>query len=128
MPYSNYLASGGEDSTIKIWKIDENSQEKITNQAQSILYGHQKRILQISFNKSAQSILASSSIDSTLKVWDIEQGKVVYTIGATKTEYCQSIDWNHDGSLIATSWNDKSVRVVDPRNKGFIAEYQSHQS
>jgi WD40 repeat protein len=88
MPYSNYLASGGEDCTIKIWKMDETAAERILTQPQSVLYGHSKWVLQMSFNKSAQSILATSSLDTTLKVWDIEQGKPIYTIGATKTEYC----------------------------------------
>jgi len=62
----------------------------------------------------------SSAFDNVVKVWDIEKQKEVVSIDGEHTDLPVSMDWNEDGSLLATTSKDHFVRVFDPRKKSAI--------
>lgn len=43
------------------------------------------------------------------------------------TEIIQSLTWNHDGSLLATTCKDKKIRVFDVRANKVVFEGPGHQ-
>jgi WD40 repeat protein len=62
-PNAKYLASGGDDKTVKLWDSDQRK-ELIT------LRGHSDSVLSIAF--SADGVyLASGSADKTIKLWSL---------------------------------------------------------
>ena len=66
-PDSKILASGNQDSTIKLWDV-ANRKEK------SILKGHSKDVSGVAFSPDGKT-LASGSRDSTIKLWDVAATK-----------------------------------------------------
>jgi coronin-1B/1C/6 len=48
------------------------------------------------------------------QVWDVERGEAMVTLDGFGG-LVQDFDWNHDGSLLATSSKDKMLRTWDPR-------------
>ncbi|GFE54616.1 WD G-beta repeat containing protein [Babesia ovis] len=64
------LASGGMDSSIKIWDVK-------VGQCLRTLSGHTRGISQILWSGEKASILFSASRDTMLKVWDAEKGGLV---------------------------------------------------
>jgi len=79
------------------------------------LEGHSKKVAIIRFNPTANNILASAAHDSFVKIWDIEAQSEAQHIEEHK-DIIFSLDWNADGSQLATSGRDKLIRVFDPRD------------
>jgi coronin-1B/1C/6 len=74
----------------------------------------------------ADNVLASASTDLTIKLWDIEKGQERQEITG-HTEIIQSLAWNHNGSLIATTCRDKRIRIFDVRSNKIVQEGSGHQ-
>jgi len=122
----NLIASVSEDATVMIWGIPEGGPTKTTTEPLQTLHGHKRKVGTANFNPVASNVLATSSTDFTVKLWDIEQGKNIRTVEG-HADIIQSIDWNYNGSSLATTCKDKKARVFDPRSTSFSAEVVAHQ-
>jgi coronin-1B/1C/6 len=124
-PFSNNLiATAGEDCLIKLTVFPSGGLTDSINDSNATLQGHEKKLNQIKFHPTANNILVSSAFDNTVKVWDIEKQKEVVNIDNEHTDLPVSLDWNEDGSLLATSCKDHSIRLFDPRKKSSIQKGQ----
>jgi len=83
------------------------------------LEGHQKKLSLVRWHPTANNIITSCAYDNAVKVWDVEKGKEIVNMDE-HPDFPISIEWNEDGSLLATSCKDKFVRVFDPRKKGSV--------
>jgi WD40 repeat protein len=72
------------------------------------------------------TVLATGSADHTVKLWDIDAGEEKVTLtGNTAT--LQDMQWNYDGSMIATSCKDKMLRIFDARTDAVVQECKPHE-
>lgn len=127
MPFTdNILATAGSDSKVKIWKIPEEINQDIT-QCESTLNGHAGKCTMLCFNQAAQGILASTAYDKIVCVWDIMKSSNLYSIQGSQKDYATCIDWNQNGSLLASTWKDKHLRMIDPRQKSIPIEALAHE-
>jgi len=63
--YGRYLATCSSDATIKIWEIEENSQNLI-----SVLTGHEGPVWQVAWaHPKYGNIIASCSYDRKVIIW-----------------------------------------------------------
>ncbi|KAI8366059.1 uncharacterized protein BYT42DRAFT_588755 [Radiomyces spectabilis] len=127
-PFNDYVvASGSEDTKIMIWTIPETYDEDLEFVAPvSKLSGHGRKVGQVLFHPVAENVLASSSADLTIKLWDIEKGQEKQEITG-HTEIIQSLAWNYNGSLLATTCRDKRLRIFDVRSNKIVQEGPGHQ-
>ena len=99
-PDGRYLASGGNDSTIKLWEIESGRELKT-------FAGHKGDVSSIAFSPDG-SMIASAGYDGTLKLWDITSGKMLATtpdpVGYVTA--MDSVAFSHDGSSVAVSQLD----------------------
>jgi WD40 repeat protein len=73
---NDYIVSGSDDSSIKIW--DTNNQEyKLVYTFDQSNGGHSSPIITLASLKSGY--LGSGAWDCNLKIWDLNQLKLVYT-------------------------------------------------
>jgi len=127
-PFNDSLiASVSEDCTGKIWGIPSGGLTANMNDPLQTLNGHKRKIGCVKFNPTANNILATAASDFAVKVWDIEKGKDVLSLEAQHGDLIQSIDWNYNGSLLATSCKDKKIRILDPRQQTVISENLGHE-
>lgn len=84
------------------------------------------KIGQVMFHPTASNVLLSASTDLTVKIWDIEKGQERQEITG-HTEIIQSLSWNYNGSLIATTCRDKRLRIFDVRSNKVVQEGPGHQ-
>jgi coronin-1B/1C/6 len=117
----NLIASASEDCFAKIWGIPEGGLKDTMTEPLQTLSGHKRKIGTVQFNPVANNILATSAADLSCKIWDIEKGVSVLNVDAQHSDLIQSLQWNWNGSLLASSCKDKKVRIIDPRNQKVTA-------
>jgi len=122
----NIIASVSEDGNVLIWGIPEGGLKETLFKPLQTLLGHKRKVGSANFHPVANNILATSSTDFTIKLWDVEQGVDARTVEG-HTDIIQSLDWNANGSQIATTSKDKKLRLFDPRTNTIAAETVAHQ-
>ena len=71
-PNGKFIATGAEDKTVKVWDIEQK-----TNQT---FNGHTLDIYSLDYSPDGR-IIASGSGDKKVKVWNVEENKCCYTFG-----------------------------------------------
>jgi len=127
-PFNDYvIASGSEDSKVMIWNIPEQYGEEQEEVAPVLkLSGHGRKVGHVLFHPTANNVLASASTDLTIKLWDIEKGQERQEITG-HGEIIQSMAYNYNGSLMATTCRDKKLRIFDLRSNKIVQEGAGHQ-
>ncbi|RKU25257.1 hypothetical protein C6497_16295 [Candidatus Poribacteria bacterium] len=87
------LASGGEDTTVKMWHTDSGKQ--ITT-----LDGHIGAITRILFSPKEQ-ILATGSKDDTIRIWNLKTKETIAILRG-HTQGVESMAFSSDGNLLAS--------------------------
>lgn len=120
----NIIASSAEDCLVLVWQIPEDIKTTQTTPAAK-LSGHQKKSGIVLWHPTASNVLASTSADQTVKIWDVETSQCKFDIG-DHGDQVQSITWNYDGSMCATTCKDKMGRLIDPRSQAVVATTEVH--
>eukprot|EP00300_Choanocystis_sp_HF-7_P025312 c27088_g1_i1.p1 GENE.c27088_g1_i1~~c27088_g1_i1.p1 ORF type:complete len:438 (-),score=60.96 c27088_g1_i1:28-1341(-) len=120
----NIIASSAEDCLVLVWQIPDEIKTTQTTPA-ARLSGHQKKSGIVLWHPTASNILASTSADQTVKIWDVETSQCKFDIGE-HGDQVQSITWNYDGSMCATTCKDKMGRLIDPRSQAVVATTEVH--
>eukprot|EP01097_Dermamoeba_algensis_P006258 TRINITY_DN3919_c0_g2_i1.p1 TRINITY_DN3919_c0_g2~~TRINITY_DN3919_c0_g2_i1.p1 ORF type:complete len:891 (-),score=211.28 TRINITY_DN3919_c0_g2_i1:215-2857(-) len=123
-PFDDFvLATSARDQVIKLWRIPEKGIEpKVSYNPIATLPSGEKGVNTLLWHPSANNVLLSTSLDQCVRLWDVEVSKEQVKIEG-HGDIVQSVSWNSDCSVFATSCKDKKLRVVDPRvKKGIIKE------
>ena len=113
------LASGADDSTIKLWDIQ-------TGGVVRTFLGHTERVLSVSISADYTRIVSGSG-DKTICLWDIQTGDCLYTIRQQDTVRYASfspIDPQHIVSISGRKvwgWDLKGHQILPIYNGTYIA-------
>lgn len=126
-PFNEHqLATGSDDSTVKVWQIPEGGLTENMKDPLVTLSGHGKPVTLLQWHPTANGVLASASKDPSVKIWDVENATARTTIDCFGG-LVQDLAWNADGSLLATSTKDKLGKIFDPRTGAVVAEWMPHE-
>ena len=115
-PDDSWLATGGEDRTVRIWDLAKQSYVRA-------LDGHAAPVYALAVSKDG-NWLASGSRDGAIRIWnthnwtevaELKHGAVVYGVA-----------FSPDGTRIASACGDGMVRLWDTKTKQFVAELEGH--
>jgi WD40 repeat protein len=125
---SNLLATASEDCHIKVSQIPEGGLTSNLNDSLLDLAGHEKKVTGIEWHPTCDGVLASAGFDHTVKVWDIGAQSILYDFKkGVHGDALQHLSWNRDGSQLATTCKDKTLRLFDPRDEKVSAEVKAFQ-
>jgi coronin-1B/1C/6 len=110
---SNMVATTSEDCYAKVTQFPAEGLTDTINDAIVTLAGHQKKVTEAKWHPTANNVLATGSADNMIKVWDIEKQAEIANVEFADESY--HMDWNTDGSLVASMNKDKKLYIVDPR-------------
>ncbi|KAF9122645.1 Coronin-like protein crn1 [Mortierella sp. 14UC] len=120
----NLIASGAEDSKVFLYTIPDEIGE-VDIEPVVRLNSHGRKVGQVLFNPVAENVLLSASADLTMKLWDVEKGVEKQEITG-HMEIIQSVAWNYNGTLVATTCRDKKLRVFDVRSNKVVQTADGH--
>ena len=101
-PDGQYIVSGSDDKTIKIWDIN-------TGECLKILEGHTDSVRSVAIIPDGQSIVSSGG-DSTIKIWDISTGECLKTLEG-HTEFVRTVAITPDGQSIVSGGDDAIINI-----------------
>lgn len=97
-PDGNYIATGCEDSSAKIW-------EAKTGRLISTLSGHRQGVKDIEFSNDGKFVITASE-DTTAKLWDRETGQLLISFDDSKKALLNAVFTPDDKSIITTGYDD----------------------
>lgn len=104
-PDGQFLASGGEDNLVRLWRIE-------TGELLATLTSHQNWVLSLAFNSDG-SQLASTGVEPTVIVWNLRTGQPELMVNTGHTNWIRDIAFSPDDSMIVTASVDRSIRFWD---------------
>lgn len=104
-PDGRKLASGGEDTIIRVWDTSR-GQELLS------LEGHTDIVTSVTWSPDGQR-LASGSDDKTIRIWDAATGAQVSSPLLGHTNFVLGLAWSPDGKRLASGGWDRQVIVWD---------------
>lgn len=54
-------------------------------------------------------------------IWNVGTGEVLLSLEDMHPDIIHSVCWNSNGSLLATTCKDKTLRIIDPRKGQVVA-------
>ncbi|XP_070811352.1 coronin-7-like isoform X3 [Pituophis catenifer annectens] len=108
------LAIAGEDTKIRLWRVEPTRLQKQLLEPEVVLRGHTEKIYSIKFHPLASDVLASSSYDKSVRIWDMRTGRQELGL-LGHTDQIFSLAWSPNGCCLATVSKDGKVRVYEPR-------------
>jgi WD40 repeat protein len=110
-PDGRFLASGGEEYTVRIWDV------KTGREARDPLRGHKEDVYAVAFSPDGRW-LVSAGEDSTVRVWDRRAGYALARTFRGHNGLVNSLAFSPDGRQLFSGSNDYTVRVWDMTQLG----------
>jgi WD40 repeat protein len=101
-PDGQYVASSGEDKTVKLWRLDDGALVRT-------FLGHALNVWCTRFSPDGR-LLASGSFDKTIKLWRADTGDLVRTLTGSK-QAVVSLTFSPDGAWLASGGDDSSIKL-----------------
>ncbi|CAF0894334.1 unnamed protein product [Didymodactylos carnosus] len=122
----NEIASCSDDGTVKVWYIPDSGLRNDMYQWKVDLHGHQRRVDYVEWHPTAQNLILSAGLDHQVVLWNVERAEPIH-VYRCHPDSIQSITWNRNGTLFATTCKDKRIRVIEPRSGRVVADGIGHQ-
>lgn len=114
LPGGHIIASGGLDSSLRVWSLRDGKEVKKLNNGQIYsLDWHPKR-----------NVVALGTGEKTVEVWDIEQGTLNIKF-KEHSSFVNSIQWEEKGERFASAAGDGTARIWHP-SEGSVAVLRGH--
>uniref|UniRef100_A0A4X1TZM5 Coronin n=1 Tax=Sus scrofa TaxID=9823 RepID=A0A4X1TZM5_PIG len=121
-PHNDNVIASSDDTTIMVWQIPDYTPMRNITEPIITLEGHSKRVGILSWHPTARNVLLSAGGDNVIIIWNVGTGEVLLSLDDIHPDVIHSVCWNSNGSLLATTCKDKTLRIIDPRKGQVVAE------
>ncbi|KAI9139862.1 hypothetical protein BKA69DRAFT_1176292 [Paraphysoderma sedebokerense] len=123
------LASGSDDSTVRLWRIPSEGLTETLSTPLSSLNGHSRRIETILFHPTCSDICSTAS-GTEIRLFDLNkpgsEGVDAKIVLNGHSDTVQHMAWKSDGTLVGSTCRDGKIRVWDPRTKKEVGSTKGH--
>ncbi|KAK0650005.1 WD40-repeat-containing domain protein [Cercophora newfieldiana] len=116
-PDSKLVASGLDDSTVKLW-------DAATGTCTQTLEGHSSNVRSVTFSPDSK-LVASGSGDRTVKIWDAATGVCTQTLEG-HGDWVRSVTFSPDSKLVASGSDDRTVKIWDAATGACTQTLEGH--
>ena len=109
-PNINYLATGCDDKTVRLWDVH-------TGRCVRVLNGCSAGINCVAISPSGR-YAAGSDYGGVIHLWDLGSGKKVKELRTEKQHIIHSLSYSSCGTALASGGDDCVVRIWDVRGSG----------
>ncbi|NEO89455.1 MAG: protein kinase [Moorea sp. SIO3G5] len=101
-PDSNYLVSGSNDHTVKIWNLPKGELVRTLN-------GHDGNVYSVAITPDGENI-ASGGDDNTIKIWNLKRGQLKKNLTGHQG-FISSVAISSDGKTLVSGSYDQTIKV-----------------
>jgi len=109
------LASGSEDTTVRLW-------EPLSGHTRLIYKGHSNTIGSLSWSTDSTRIVSVAQ-DQTARVWQVDTDTTLYTYKAPGGAPIGEASWSHDNRTIAVYGGDATIYLLDAQTGAVKKSY-----
>ena len=114
-----FVASGGDDRTVRIWDASAGS-------LLAMCLGHTSKVLAVAFNQDG-SRLVSTSADGTVRQWAVPTGRDIEPPYDRHVGEVTAATFSPDGEWIASAGTDRPLRVWKSTGRQDVAILHGHR-
>ncbi|MBP7021377.1 MAG: hypothetical protein KBC30_06120 [Planctomycetes bacterium] len=103
-PDGRYIATAGNDKTLRIWDMETGKLVK--------LFIQRNNIHCLAFNPMS-TIIVTGTDDGIIRLWEIQTGKLIQTMAGERGTTVKAIIFSPDGKRIISSATDTKIRIWD---------------
>jgi WD40 repeat protein/serine/threonine protein kinase len=118
-PDGRWLASAGEDGTVRLW-------EPPTGRLARALLGHDHRIFCLAWSPDGKT-LASGGEDRTVRLWDATSGRLLRTVPG-HASVVHDVAWSPDSQILASGSWDATIRLWDAKTGHQLVKLEGHET
>ncbi|MGV7224540.1 MAG: WD40 repeat domain-containing protein, partial [Nitrospinales bacterium] len=109
-----FLASAGEDGTVRLWEFDLKKPVAMPTLLKSIT-ANMGKVWAVAFNP-VKNMLAAAGEDNIVRLWDLKDLKATPTPLEGHTDSVLSVVFSLDGKKLASGCRDTKIRLWDLEN------------
>ncbi|KAL8455782.1 hypothetical protein Emag_000356 [Eimeria magna] len=112
--------------TIRVWDVpsDPPPGHELKDPV-AILSGSSKKVIATEWNPVADFVLASGCFDGTVALWNVDSASLVSSVSLGDSVL--SVKWSNSGDKLASTSKDKSLSIIDPREKNVVSSVTCHE-
>ncbi|MCT7990668.1 WD40 repeat domain-containing protein [Laspinema olomoucense] len=118
-PEGNFLVSGSNDKTVKIWEIHSGNLIKTA-------IGHTGSAIALAISPNGE-LFASGSGDNTIKLWELKTGKLRFTLRG-HTGWVNALAFHPKGNMLVSGGADKTIALWNLETQELIGTFYGHTS
>ena len=110
-----FMLSGSQDSTVRLWDLRKLAREKSAMTCQSVnkFSGNSDGIRDLRWSPTNGVEFAIGTDNGTIQRWDIRRDNAPLLKINAHEKTCNAIDWHPDGQHIASGGADQNIKVWD---------------
>ncbi|ETO01084.1 F-box and wd40 domain protein, partial [Reticulomyxa filosa] len=122
-----FICSGSDDKTARVWDIDNNKQIQSFNRHSSYVYC--VKFSQYHYHNHRQNVICSSSYDDIIRFWDFKYNKKLQIFNGHSNGVC-GIEFSpfNDGRYLCSGSFDKTIRLWDVKTSKSLSVFNGHEN